>query len=167
MAIERTFVMVKPDGVARGLVGEIVSRFERKGLTLEDVRMLTIDEELARRHYAEHVEKGFFPELLSFITSGPVVAMAWSGESAVAVGRTLMGPDRSRSEAPPGTIRGDYGTVVTENLVHGSDSSESRRPRARHLLPVISSRPEFAGCAGERRDVPPCRRTAPPHGPHP
>jgi nucleoside-diphosphate kinase len=124
MTIERTFVMVKPDGVARGLVGEIVSRFERKGLTLEGVRMLTFDEELARRHYAEHVDKGFFPELLSFITSGPVVAMAWSGESAVAVGRSLMGPTDPK-EAPPGTIRGDFGTVVTQNLVHGSDSPES------------------------------------------
>jgi nucleoside-diphosphate kinase len=124
MTIERTFVMVKPDGVARGLVGEIVSRFERKGLTLEGVRMLTFDEELARRHYAEHVDKGFFPELLSFITSGPVVAMAWSGESAVAVGRNLMGPTDPK-EAPPGTIRGDFGTVVTQNLVHGSDSPES------------------------------------------
>ncbi|MET0831065.1 MAG: nucleoside-diphosphate kinase [Acidimicrobiia bacterium] len=122
--MERTFVMVKPDGVARGLVGEIVSRFERKGLTLEGVRMLTFDEELARRHYAEHVDKGFFPELLSFIISGPVVAMAWSGESAVTVGRSLMGPTNP-SEAPPGTIRGDYGSVVTQNLVHGSDSPES------------------------------------------
>ncbi|MBA2338286.1 MAG: nucleoside-diphosphate kinase [Acidimicrobiia bacterium] len=124
MAIERTFLMVKPDGVARGLVGDIISRFERKGLTLEQVRMVTIDEELARRHYAEHVDKGFFPELLSFITSGPAVAMAWSGESAVAVGRTLMGPT-DPAVAPPGTIRGDYGTVVTQNLVHGSDSSDS------------------------------------------
>ncbi|CAN5413779.1 MAG: nucleoside-diphosphate kinase [Acidimicrobiia bacterium] len=124
MAIEQTFVMVKPDGIARGLVGEIISRFERKGLTLENLRMLTIDEELARRHYAEHVEKGFFPELLDFITSGPVVAMAWTGESAVSVGRTLMGPT-DPGAAPPGTIRGDYGTVVTENLVHGSDSAES------------------------------------------
>ncbi len=124
MAIERTFLMVKPDGVARGLVGDIISRFERKGLTLEQVRMVTIDEELARRHYAEHVDKGFFPELLSFITSGPAVAMAWSGESAVAVGRTLMGPT-DPAAAPPGTIRGDYGTVVTQNLVHGSDSSDS------------------------------------------
>jgi nucleoside-diphosphate kinase len=118
--------MVKPDGVARGLVGEIVSRFERKGMTLEGVRMLTFDEELARRHYAEHVDKGFFPELLSFITSGPVVAMAWSGESAVAVGRNLMGPTDPK-EAPPGTIRGDFGTVVTQNLVHGSDSPDSAR----------------------------------------
>ena len=124
MAIERTFVMVKPDGVARGLVGEIVSRFERKGLTLEDVRMLTIDEELARRHYAEHVDKGFFPELLSFIISGPVVAMAWSGESAVTVGRTLMGPTNP-SEAPPGTIRGDFGTSSPR-----TSSTAPTRPRA-------------------------------------
>ena len=124
MAVERTFIMVKPDGVARGLVGEIISRFERKGLTLERVTALTIDEALARRHYAEHVEKGFFPELLEFITSGPVVAMEWSGESAVGVARTLMGATDPK-QAAPGTIRADYGLAVTHNLVHGSDSPES------------------------------------------
>jgi nucleoside-diphosphate kinase len=124
MTIERTFVMVKPDGVARGLVGEIVSRFERKGMTLEGVRMLTFDEELARRHYAEHVDKGFFPELLEFITSGPVVAMEWSGESAISVARAVMGATDPK-QAAPGTIRGDLGLEVTKNLVHGSDGAES------------------------------------------
>jgi len=116
--------MVKPDGVRRGLVGEIISRFERKGLTLDQIRVLTIDEDLARRHYAEHVEKPFFPELLAFITSGPVVAMQWSGESAVSVARKIMGATNPL-DADPGTIRGDFGLVVTENLVHGSDSPES------------------------------------------
>ena len=124
MALESTFVMVKPDGVRRGLVGEIVSRFERKGLTLDRMHMLTIDDELAGRHYAEHTEKPFFGELVAFITSGPVVAMQWTGESAVSVARTLMGPTNP-AEAPPGTIRGDYGLIITENAVHGSDSPTS------------------------------------------
>jgi len=124
MPVENTFIMVKPDGVARGLVGEIVSRFEHKGLSLSQIRTLSIDEELARRHYAEHVGKPFFPELLEFITSGPVVAMEWSGESAVSVSRTLMG-DTDPKKADTGTIRGDFGLAVTQNLVHGSDSPES------------------------------------------
>ncbi len=124
MPIERTYVMVKPDGVARGLVGEVISRFENKGLKLEKMRMLLVDEALARRHYAEHVEKPFFPELLSFITSGPVVAMEWTGNEAVTVARTLMGPTNP-VDAPPGTIRGDFATVITENIVHGSDSVDS------------------------------------------
>ena len=121
---ENTFVMVKPDGVARGLVGEVIGRFERKGLRLTQIRMLTINEDLARRHYAEHVERPFFPELLDFITKGPVVAMEWSGESAVSVARTLMGATDPK-KADPGTIRGDLGLAVTQNLVHGSDSPES------------------------------------------
>jgi len=124
MALESTFIMVKPDGVARGLVGEVISRFERKGLTLERIRMLTIDEALARRHYAEHVSKPFFPELLEFIVSGPVVAMEWSGESAISVCRDLMGATDPK-QAAPGTIRADYGLAVTHNLVHGSDSPEN------------------------------------------
>jgi nucleoside-diphosphate kinase len=124
MAIEHTFLMVKPDGVRRGLIGEVVSRFERKGLVLEKARMLMIDEELAGRHYAEHVEKPFFGELVAFVTSGPVLAMEWSGESAVSVARTVMGPTNP-AEAPPGSIRGDYGLIITENIVHGSDSLAS------------------------------------------
>lgn len=124
MSRENTFIMVKPDGVRRGLIGEIIGRLERKGLTLEKIRSLTIAEDLARRHYAEHVEKPFFPELLGFITSGPVVAMEWSGDGAVGVARTIMGATNPK-EASPGTIRGDLGLAVTENLVHGSDSTES------------------------------------------
>lgn len=124
MAIQNTFIMVKPDGVRRGLVGEVISRFERKGLTLENIRKLDIDEDLARLHYAEHVEKPFFPDLLEFITSGPVVAMQWSGESAVSICREMMGATDPKA-AGPGTIRGDFGLEVTENLVHGSDGPES------------------------------------------
>ncbi len=124
MSVEHTFVMVKPDGVRRGLVGEVIGRFERKGLTLEKMRLLVIDEELAGRHYAEHVEKPFFGDLVEFITSGPVVAMEWSGPGAVGVARTIMGPTNP-ADAPPGTIRGDYGTIITTNIVHGSDSVES------------------------------------------
>ncbi|MEX0756967.1 MAG: nucleoside-diphosphate kinase [Acidimicrobiia bacterium] len=122
--METTFIMIKPDGVTRGLVGEVISRFEAKGMTLHRMRMLEVTEEIARRHYAEHVEKPFFPELLSFITSGPVVAMEWSGESAVAAARTMMGPTNP-VEAAPGSIRGDYALVITENIIHGSDSVES------------------------------------------
>jgi nucleoside-diphosphate kinase len=124
MPVEHTFTMIKPDGFERGLVGEIISRFEDKGLNLERIRRLTVDEDLARLHYAEHVERSFFPELIEFITSGPVVAMEWSGESAISVCRTLMGATDPK-DAAPGTIRGDYGTVVTNNLVHGSDGPES------------------------------------------
>ena len=124
MAVEHTFVMVKPDGVRRAIVGEVVSRFERKGLKLEKMRMLLIDEALASEHYAEHVERPFFGELVEFITSGPVVAMEWSGESAVSVARTLMG-ETDPAKSPPGTIRGDFGLILTNNIVHGSDSPAS------------------------------------------
>lgn len=124
MPIENTYVMIKPDGVARGLVGEVVGRLERKGLTLENMRMLTITEDLAGRHYAEHTDKPFFGDLVEFITSGPVVAMEWSGPDAVVVARNLMGVTNP-VDAAPGTIRGDYGLVITENIVHGSDSVES------------------------------------------
>lgn len=124
MAREHTFIMVKPDGITRGLVGEIVARFERKGLRLERIRTLTVDEALAKVHYAEHSDKPFFGELVDFITSGPVVAMEWSGDTAVSVARTLMGSTDPK-QAAPGTIRGDYGLQVTSNLVHGSDSVES------------------------------------------
>ena len=124
MSHEHTFIMVKPDGVARGLVGDVIGRFERKGLRLEKIRSLVIDEAMAGEHYAEHVEKPFFGELVEFITSGPVVAMEWSGDSAVSVARTLMGATDPKNSAP-GTIRGDLGLIVTNNIVHGSDSVES------------------------------------------
>jgi nucleoside-diphosphate kinase len=124
MPVQSTFIMVKPDGVRRGLVGEVITRMEHKGLQLEAMRMLTIDGELAARHYAEHTERPFFADLVAFITSGPVVAMQWSGESAVVVARTLMG-DTDPVEAAPGTIRGDFAIEITENIVHGSDSPAS------------------------------------------
>lgn len=124
MGIENTFTMVKPDGVARGLVGEVIARFERKGLRLERIRMLQIDEAMAGVHYAEHTEKPFFADLVEFITSGPVVAMEWSGDSAVSVARALMGATDPK-QAAPGTIRGDFGLIVTTNIVHGSDSPAS------------------------------------------
>ena len=116
--------MVKPDGVERGLVGEVISRFERKGFELERMKMVQVDEALAREHYAEHVDKPFFPDLLSFITRGPGGAMEGSGENAVAAARTMMGATNPRT-AEPGTIRGDLGILFTENLVHGSDSLAS------------------------------------------
>ena len=124
MPIERTLVLVKPDGVKRGLVGEVISRFERLGLRIAALRMLLVDEELAARHYAEHLEKPFYPELLSFITSGEVVAMVLEGESAISQVRKLMGPTDPK-QAPPGTIRGDFAVEITENVVHGSDGPES------------------------------------------
>ena len=124
MASQSTFVMVKPDGVKRRLVGEVVRRIEQKGYTLEEMRMFTIDEDLAKRHYAEHEDKPFFAELVSFITSGPVVAMEVSGEDAVLGMRQIMGATNP-VDAVPGSIRGDYASVITENIVHGSDSPES------------------------------------------
>ncbi len=116
--------MVKPDGVERGLVGEVISRFEKKGFALEQVKMLTPTVEIATEHYAEHVDKPFFADLLEFITRGPVVAMEWSGEGAVASARNIMGATNP-ANAAPGSIRGDLATLLTENIVHGSDSVES------------------------------------------
>ena len=127
-------MMIKPDGVARGLVGEVIGRFERKGLRLEKMRMLTISEDLARRHYAEHVDKPFFPDLLSFITRGPVVAMEWSGLGAIASARSLMGAtDPQMSDL--GTIRGDLALEVTENIVHGSDGPEAAQRELELFFP--------------------------------
>jgi nucleoside-diphosphate kinase len=126
VANEETLVIVKPDAVRRGLVGEILSRLERKGLRIEEMRMMRIDRDLADRHYEEHRDKPFFAELTDFITSGDVVVARVSGEQAIGVVRALMGPT-DPAEAPQGTIRGDYGLVITENLVHGSDSPESAK----------------------------------------
>jgi nucleoside-diphosphate kinase len=126
VATEETLVIVKPDAVRRGLVGEILSRLERKGLRIEEMRMMRVDRDLADRHYEEHRDKPFFAELTDFITSGDVVVARVSGEQAIGVVRALMGPT-DPAEAPQGTIRGDYGLVITENLVHGSDSPESAK----------------------------------------
>ena len=124
MAVESTLLIVKPDGVRRALVGEVLRRAEDKGLSIEQLRMFTIDRSLAEEHYGEHREKPFFDELVSFITSGPVVVGKLTGEQAISVWRTLMGPTNP-VDAPPGTLRGDFCTIITENLVHGSDSADS------------------------------------------
>ena len=124
MAVESTLLIVKPDGVRRGLVGEVLRRVEAKGLTIDEMRLFTIDRGTAEEHYAEHRERPFFGELVEFITSGPVVVARISGEQAIAVWRTLMGPTNP-VEAPPGSIRGDLATLIGENIVHGSDSPES------------------------------------------
>ena len=121
---QSTFIMVKPDGVRRGLVGEVIRRIESKGYALSEVKLFTIDDDLAREHYEEHSDKPFFGELVSFITSGPVVAMVVSGPEAVAGMREIMGAT-NLLDAAPGSIRGDYATVITENIVHGSDSPSS------------------------------------------
>jgi nucleoside-diphosphate kinase len=124
VATERTLILVKPDGVARGLVGEVVSRIERKGYRLEALELRTIDRATAEEHYGEHAERPFFGELVDFITSGPLVAMCVSGDDAILGMRTLMGATNP-IEAAPGSIRGDFATVIGENLVHGSDSAAS------------------------------------------
>ncbi|GGP10479.1 nucleoside diphosphate kinase [Oceanobacillus neutriphilus] len=116
--------MVKPDGVQRNLIGDIVARFEQKGFKLVGAKLMTISADLAETHYSEHKERPFFGELVEFITSGPVFAMVWEGENVVASARTMMGKTNP-SEALPGTIRGDYGISVGKNIIHGSDSLES------------------------------------------
>lgn len=116
--------MVKPDGVQRGLVGEIISRLERKGLKLVGLKMLWIDRDLAERHYEMHKGKPFFNDLIDFITSGPVVAMVWEGENSIALVRTMMGA-LEPTEATPGSIRGDFACTKTMNLIHGTDSPEN------------------------------------------
>lgn len=121
---ERTLVLVKPDGVRRGLVGEVLSRIERRGYLLVSLQMRTVDRATAEQHYAEHADKPFFGDLVEFITGGPVVAAVIEGPDAVEAWRTMMGVTNPITSAP-GTIRGDFATVMQENLVHGSDSPES------------------------------------------
>jgi nucleoside-diphosphate kinase len=121
VSVERTLVLVKPDGVQRHLVGELISRFERRGLHLIALRLLRMDRALAERHYAEHVGKPFFAGLVDFITSAPVVAMVWEGDDAVAQVRSMMGATNP-SAAAPGSIRGDLAVTIGNNVVHGSDS---------------------------------------------
>ena len=121
MATELTFAMVKPDGVRRGLTGTVIARLERKGFRIRGLKLMQISRELAERHYGEHAGKPFFGTLVSFITSGPVVAMAVEGENAILEWRKMMGATNPK-DATPGTIRGDYATTIDENVVHGSDA---------------------------------------------
>ncbi|MCS6850653.1 MAG: nucleoside-diphosphate kinase [Gemmataceae bacterium] len=122
--MQRTLILLKPDGVQRRLVGTIIERLERKGLRLAGLKMVQATPELAARHYAVHQGKPFYDSLLQFLTSGPTVAMVWEGREAVAVARALMGPTDG-TKAPPGTIRGDFALSVQNNLIHGSDSPET------------------------------------------
>ena len=122
--MERTLVLVKPDGVQRGLIGEVITRLERRGLKLVSMKLMQVDDALARQHYGEHVDRPFFAGLVDFITSSPVVAMAWEAENAVEAVRNTMG-QTNPTTSPPGTIRGDLGLDIGRNLVHGSDSPES------------------------------------------
>jgi nucleoside-diphosphate kinase len=124
MAVERTLVLIKPDAVGRGLAGEILARFERRGLAIRDARLVQVDRELAEEHYAEHAEKPFFGELVEFITSAPTLALALEGEGAIATVRRTMGATNP-ADSEPGSIRGDLALSMPDNLVHGSDSPES------------------------------------------
>ncbi len=123
MVVQRTFVMIKPDGYSRGLVGDIISRIERKGLRIIGLKLIKMSREQAEKLYHVHREKPFFNDLVNFVISGPVVVMVVEGESAVEVMRTMIGPTDGR-KAPPGTIRGDYALSIQENIIHASDSSE-------------------------------------------
>ena len=134
MALERTLILIKPDAVQRALAGEILARFERRGLTLQEARLVHVDVELAEQHYAEHAEKPFFGELVEFITSGPTLALALEGEGAISVARTTIGATNP-AEAAPGSIRGDLALAMPDNLVHGSDSPESAERELRLWFP--------------------------------
>lgn len=122
--VERTFLAIKPDGVQRGLVGEIIRRFEAKGFTLVGLKLIKVSRELAEQHYDVHREKKFFAGLVDFITSGPLVAMVWEGEGVVASARKIIGATNPLT-SEPGTIRGDYGISIGRNLIHGSDAVET------------------------------------------
>ena len=126
MAIEKTYIMLKPDCIKRGLTGEVISRIEKKGYRITDAKMLNLDEKILREHYAHIADKPFFQEIVSYMTSGPVLAMIVEGENAVKGMRILMGATKFE-EATAGTIRGDYAFCTSENIIHGSDSIENAR----------------------------------------
>jgi nucleoside-diphosphate kinase len=134
--MERTLILVKPDAFARNLTGEIIARFERKGLRLVAMSLMTMSRDLAARHYAEHEGKGFYEELVSFITSGPLVAMVLEGEQAVVAARQVIGATNPL-EATTGSIRGDYAISVGQNMVHGSDSPESAAREVALFFPSL------------------------------
>jgi nucleoside-diphosphate kinase len=134
--VERTLILVKPDAFARGLTGEIIARFERKGLKIAALRHMTVDRELAERHYAEHSERPFFGELVQFITSGSIVALVLEGEHAVKAARQVIGAT-DPLEAASGSIRGDFAVQVGQNLVHGSDSPESAARESALFFPEL------------------------------
>jgi nucleoside-diphosphate kinase len=132
----RTLILVKPDAFARNLTGEIIARFERKGLKLAALKQMTLTRELAEQHYAEHKERPFFGELVKFITSGPLVAAVFEGEKVVAAARQVIGATNPL-ESAPGSIRGDFATSIGENMVHGSDSDESGARESKLFFPEL------------------------------
>jgi nucleoside-diphosphate kinase len=134
--MERTLILVKPDAFARGLTGEIIARFERKGLVIVAARLMTVGDELATQHYAEHEGKPFFGELVEFITSGPLMALVMEGDDAVAAARQVIGATNPL-EAAPGSIRGDFSRAVSQNMVHGSDSVESGQRETKLFFPDL------------------------------
>jgi nucleoside-diphosphate kinase len=134
--VDRTLILVKPDAFARGLTGEIIARFERKGLKIVAMQHMTMSEDTAKQHYAEHEGKPFFGELVDFITSGPLVALVLEGEQAVAAARQVIGATNP-VEASPGSIRGDFAIAVGQNMVHGSDSAESAEREAKLFFPNL------------------------------
>src|SRR3954470_12866438 len=134
MATERTLILVKPDAFARGLSGEIIARFERKGLKIVAAKHMTVTEDLAKQHYAEHEGKPFFGELVDFITSGPIMALVFAGDDAIRAARQVIGATNPL-EAAPGSIRGDFAIAVGTNMVHGSDSPESGQREASLFFP--------------------------------
>ncbi|MFC5648330.1 nucleoside-diphosphate kinase [Paenibacillus solisilvae] len=140
--MESTFVMIKPDGVRRGLIGPIITRFEQKGFTLIAMQFMHLERSLAEQHYGEHKNKPFFNELVEYLTSGPVCAMVWEGRHAVANARSIIGKTNP-VEASPGTIRGDYGMDITGNIVHGSDSPESAQHEISLFFHSAMSAPMF------------------------
>jgi nucleoside-diphosphate kinase len=136
--VDRTLILVKPDAFARGLTGEIIARFENKGLAIVALKHMTVTEDLAKQHYAEHEGKPFFGELVEFITSGPIVAMVLEGEEAIRAARQVIGATNPL-EAAPGSIRGDYAIAVGQNMVHGSDAPESGRREAALFFPDLGA----------------------------
>ncbi len=156
----RTLILIKPDAFERGLTGEVLARFERKGLELNALKLLTADEAIANEHYAEHTDKPFFGELVSFITGGPLVAAVLEGVEAVPAARQLIG-STNPIEAATGSIRGDFGTEVTFNLVHGSDSAESAEREIGIWFPEPDPRLGLAAAAGDARAARPRVRGRP------
>ncbi|QDT66221.1 nucleoside-diphosphate kinase [Calycomorphotria hydatis] len=144
MALEKTLVLIKPDAVKRNLIGTIIARLEAKGLAILGMKLMQITPEIAKQHYAEHVEKPFYPELEEFITSGPVVALCLAGPEAISVTRGLMGKTNGR-ESAPGTIRGDFGMSRQVNLIHGSDGPEA----SAREIPLYFSEEELVGSVPE------------------
>lgn len=139
MAIEKTYIMLKPDCIKRGLMGEVISRIEKKGYKITDAKMLNLDEKILREHYAHIADKPFFQEIVSYMTSGPVLAMIVEGENAVKGMRILMGATKFE-EATAGTIRGDYAFCTSENIIHGSDSIENARIEIKRFFNWIKMR---------------------------